>query len=49
VCRNLKNWYYNFIAKSQEPSPVTDLVHQAVIDILKLGNASLKLGGDGED
>jgi len=31
------------------PSPVTDLVHQAIIDILKLGNASLKLGGDGED
>jgi len=28
---------------------VTDLVHQVIIDILKLGNASLKLGGDGED
>jgi hypothetical protein len=49
VCKTLKNWYYNFIAKLREASPVTDLVHQAVIDILKLGNASLKLGGDGED
>jgi len=28
---------------------VTELVHQAGIDILKLGNASLTLGGDGED
>jgi len=28
---------------------VCDLVHQAIVDILKLGNASLKLGGDGED
>jgi hypothetical protein len=28
---------------------LTDLLHQAVIDILRLGNASLKLGGVGED
>jgi hypothetical protein len=49
VCRTLKNWYYNFVARSQEASPVIDLVLQAVIDILKLGNTSLKLGGDGED
>jgi len=49
VCRTLKNWYYSFIAKSRGASPVTDLVNQAVVDSLKLGNASLKLGGDGED